>query len=258
MANHRSPEREAAIAAGEKFYFPDEPCLRGHSGGRCVKTRHCLGCDREKHRRLTKSQQEKKRARDHARYDAVPISIRRLRGRIAAERQRRRAGELTIVEYRAKIAADAAARKAARQAEIAERRASKRHNTLARQAATKDARAARQREKSKAWREANRDRFLELQKEWRERNIEKRRAAKRSRKTAKRVTLVRELTKLQRGRCAYCCVKLGSDFHVDHIMPLKLGGPDERSNLQLACGPCNLSKSAKHPVAYAQSLGRLI
>lgn len=113
-------------------------------------------------------------------------------------------------------------------------------------------------EQSRKWREANPGKSAALQRAWRGKNREKVRAAKRGRKTAKRVTLVRELMKLQNGRCAYCRIKLGSEFHVDHAMPLKLGGPDRRSNLQLTCIPCNLSKSAQHPITFARSKGMLL
>jgi 5-methylcytosine-specific restriction protein A len=33
--------------------------------------------------------------------------------------------------------------------------------------------------------------------------------------------------------------------HVDHIVPRKLGGTDELSNLQLLCVQCNLSKGGR-------------
>lgn len=113
-------------------------------------------------------------------------------------------------------------------------------------------------EQSKKWREANPEKSKTLQKAWRDRNPEKRRKDKRARKTAKRVTLVRELTRLQRGRCAYCRVKLDGDLQVDHVMPLKRGGPDKRPNLQLACVDCNSAKAARDPIEFAQSTGRLL
>lgn len=113
-------------------------------------------------------------------------------------------------------------------------------------------------EQSRKWREANPGKSATLQRAWRGKNREKVRANKRSRKAAKRITLVRELTKLQRGRCAYCRTRLADEFHVDHVMPLKRGGPDRRSNLQLTCVPCNLAKSAQHPIAFAQSKGMLL
>ena len=67
-----------------------------------------------------------------------------------------------------------------------------------------------------------------------------------------------EIFKLQNGKCAYCRKKLKPGHHADHIMPISLGGSNERQNIQLTCPRCNLSKRAKHPLAYARSLGRLL
>lgn len=63
---------------------------------------------------------------------------------------------------------------------------------------------------------------------------------------------------LQKGRCAYCRAFLGLDFHVDHIVPVALGGTNDPVNLQLACPNCNVAKGATPPAAFAQSLGLLI
>ena len=65
----------------------------------------------------------------------------------------------------------------------------------------------------------------------------------------------------QRGRCAYfrvCRTKLGDDYHVDHIVPIALGGTNDRTNIQLCCPACNMTKQAAHPVDFAQRIGLLI
>ena len=56
-------------------------------------------------------------------------------------------------------------------------------------------------------------------------------------------------------RC-YLCKKLIplGDRHVDHILPVALGGPTRPSNLAITCSYCNLSKGSKHP----NELGLLI
>ena len=49
----------------------------------------------------------------------------------------------------------------------------------------------------------------------------------------------------QRGKCALCKTNLRYEWetpHVDHIRPLSKGGDNHRSNLQLLCATCNLSK----------------
>lgn len=72
------------------------------------------------------------------------------------------------------------------------------------------------------------------------------------------VGLTQRLFKLQRGRCACCSEPLGRGYHLDHIMPLALGGVNEDSNMQLLRAICNMRKSAKHPVEYMQSKGFLL
>lgn len=62
----------------------------------------------------------------------------------------------------------------------------------------------------------------------------------------------------QRGRCGYCRVRLGADFHVDHIIALSRGGSNARRNLQLLCAPCNISKRAADPIVFARRMGLLI
>jgi 5-methylcytosine-specific restriction endonuclease McrA len=47
------------------------------------------------------------------------------------------------------------------------------------------------------------------------------------------------------GKCRNCNKPLAFEpkcFHIDHIVPLSLGGPDIPANLQLMCPPCNISK----------------
>jgi 5-methylcytosine-specific restriction endonuclease McrA len=45
---------------------------------------------------------------------------------------------------------------------------------------------------------------------------------------------------------------------MDHIMPLARGGKHSPANIQLLCPPCNLRKSAKHPIDYMRQLGWLL
>ncbi len=69
---------------------------------------------------------------------------------------------------------------------------------------------------------------------------------------------IKRIGDLQRWRCAACVVVIKTGYHVDHIMPLALGGEHSPSNIQLLCGPCNLRKSAKHPVRFMQERGFLL
>jgi 5-methylcytosine-specific restriction endonuclease McrA len=60
----------------------------------------------------------------------------------------------------------------------------------------------------------------------------------------------------QRGACASCFVKLDK-FHVDHIMPIYLGGNSDILNLQILCPTCNMKKGKIHPQEWALKNGRL-
>lgn len=47
--------------------------------------------------------------------------------------------------------------------------------------------------------------------------------------------------------CFYCLIDLEErDVTMDHIVSKKRGGTGVASNLRVACGPCNSSKSANH------------
>lgn len=67
------------------------------------------------------------------------------------------------------------------------------------------------------------------------------------------------LMQAQRGACPCCRADLSTTgHHLDHIMPLALGGTNTDDNVQLLCPPCNLSKHAKHPVDFMQQRGYLL
>jgi hypothetical protein len=70
--------------------------------------------------------------------------------------------------------------------------------------------------------------------------------------------LAEKLYKLQKGKCACCGKRLGDDYHLDHILPLALGGENIDSNMQLLSSMCNQQKHAKHPIEFMQSRGFLL
>jgi 5-methylcytosine-specific restriction endonuclease McrA len=72
-----------------------------------------------------------------------------------------------------------------------------------------------------------------------------------------RIRWVRELLERQGGRCAACRNEFGVvGFHRDHIMPLARGGSTTRSNIQLLCPGCNLTKGAQHPDDFTRTYFR--
>lgn len=262
------PKRESARAAAKRLglptYKPENPCPRGHDCERQTKGGHCIECQRGRER------SPERLAQRRALYQADLDESRR-RGR---EQRRRQYAKNRERELKVKRAARSAAyaadpeyyRKqnrrrwpdavpqevlAARAAERRDEKERKSQERAAYAAASKD----RQRELRRAWRVANPGYMAN----WRAENREKTNAYKRGRKLRRRTEIVTELTKLQRGRCAYCRVRLTpANRHVDHIEPRKLGGGNARRNLQLACDTCNGRKSAKDPIIFAQELGRLL
>lgn len=102
---------------------------------------------------------------------------------------------------------------------------------------------------------------------WRKQNPEKGRAHHHNREARKRVSGgnhtgadIKWLMKTQKDKCAHpwCRKPLSEGYHLDHRIPVAKGGGNDRRNIQLLCAPCNLSKSAKHPEAFAQENGYLV
>ena len=115
------------------------------------------------------------------------------------------------------------------------------------------------------YREAHRREAVEASREWQEENRErslshrrasnhKRRARRHSSSGSHTGADIRAQLDLQRGRCFYCRAKVGSGYHVDHVVPLFLGGSDGPENIVISCPACNMSKGRKHPQDFA---GRL-
>ena len=111
----------------------------------------------------------------------------------------------------------------------------------------------------------NREKCLESFKRYRQNNLASFRARNNKRKAIKRFNGgvhtakdVASIYKAQKGKCAYCREKVGSAYHVDHIIALANGGTNERCNIQVLCAPCNLRKGRKDPIDYARSQGMLL
>jgi 5-methylcytosine-specific restriction endonuclease McrA len=67
-----------------------------------------------------------------------------------------------------------------------------------------------------------------------------------------------KLFKLQKGKCPCCGKLLGKNYHLDHKMPLALGGPNIDDNMQLLRQRCNAQKGARNPIEFMQSRGLLL
>jgi 5-methylcytosine-specific restriction endonuclease McrA len=115
------------------------------------------------------------------------------------------------------------------------------------------------------WTDANRGKVRASNRKWQNANPEHVRAKTRERRARVRgadgkhtAADVRSLLKTQRCKCAVCRADLAGGYHVDHVMPLVLGGSNDRTNLQLLCRTCNTSKGGKHPVDFMQKRGFLL
>lgn len=115
------------------------------------------------------------------------------------------------------------------------------------------------------WTAANREKHREAVKRYRAKNPEIKRAEKAKRRAAilggggtHTAKDVRSLLASQRWRCVYCKGSIRDSHEVDHIVPLALGGSNDKTNLQMLCGTCNRQKGADHPVDFAQRVGLLL
>lgn len=121
--------------------------------------------------------------------------------------------------------------------------------------------------------ERNRARYLKSSKvinkknaEWKKINSDLVKVYNQNRKAKKRMQvgqisrgIVKKLMTLQGGHCINCKTNLhDSGHHLDHIMPIDLGGLHTDENLQLLCPKCNLRKFNKDPIAWAKENGRLL
>lgn len=118
---------------------------------------------------------------------------------------------------------------------------------------------------SAKWRENNPEKVREKRAIWNRSNPDKCRVYSHNRRAKKRESggklspdIAKRLFKLQRGKCACCGIPLGDDYHLDHIIPLELGGSNNDCNVQLLRTSCNLKKGARHPVEFMQSRGFLL
>jgi 5-methylcytosine-specific restriction endonuclease McrA len=119
--------------------------------------------------------------------------------------------------------------------------------------------------KAKVYNEANKDRIAVTSRAWQQANPErtsasnhKRRALKLNAEGTYTYTDIKNLLTTQNSKCIYCKTDLiitgKGKYHIDHIMPLFLGGTNYPENLQLLCPTCNCSKGSKHPDIYKKQI----
>ena len=120
---------------------------------------------------------------------------------------------------------------------------------------------------NKKWAGENKERLNFLKRKWEKNNPEKHKllqsAIRLNRRSRKKqnggiVTSleIKNLRSKSKNICFYC--NQNKKLSIDHVVPLKLGGRNEISNMVFACINCNSRKQAKDPIAYAREIGRLL
>lgn len=127
----------------------------------------------------------------------------------------------------------------------------------------REANKERAAQRDRKWQKANPEKVAERNRKWKQSNSEKVKAVTQNRRAKIKgsggklsTDIVQTLLIRQSNKCACCGADLmQTGYHLDHIMPLALGGANDDSNVQLLTPKCNLSKGAKHPDVWAKEKG---
>lgn len=227
--NELPATREEANAKGLKFYFTGKPCRDNkHLSKRKVSTGRCVACEAASNKRSYENHRAERIAKAAARSASIDI-------------EKRRAYWLARYHNNPKV---------------------KQQNREWRERNPDKVRAYREK-----WIANNPEKHRKVQRNYTannpeavQANVRKRRARLRNSTGSHTAEDIAAILKRQKHQCAECgaSVKKRSDRQVDHIMPLKLGGSNNPSNLQILCNTCNKVKGAKHPIDFAQERGRLV
>ena len=120
-------------------------------------------------------------------------------------------------------------------------------------------------EAKKLWLLNNKERVAKTREKWIAANKEVRASYNHTRRAMREMSggrlsrnIVKRLLLLQKGLCPCCRKPLGDKYHLDHIVPLVMGGSNTDDNVQLLRAECNLQKGRKHPVDFMQERGLLL
>jgi 5-methylcytosine-specific restriction endonuclease McrA len=261
--------RADAKAMGLRHYFTGAPCPEGHIAERYVRNGYCAPCARAYAAIKNAKRGEGRRARRDATRTARQKHSERP---IVARSEAKAAGlrhyftgapcaEGHIAErftnngycvicakhkHNAWRTANPEKMKAAGAAWIA----ANPDKIQARSASYYAKNAEQQRQKTRDWAKANPDKLAA--------RGARRRARERNAEGVYTAMDVQRIYATQKGKCACCQKNVGNDYHVDHIQPLSKGGNNWPTNLQILCPTCNVRKSARDPIEFMRSLGRLL
>lgn len=273
---HEVISREDAKSSGLKFYFTNTPCSKGHIAERFVNDGKCRECNRLACLRRHQKNLEK----DPERLAGLIA----MRAELAIKReQKAKTSEL----YRQW---GAARKNALANGDVTyQGRPCKKDGTTDRYSsgggcvacaaviAASDERKEYDKaylaenkekvlERTRIYRENNREALVAKSRQWALANPEKRRMISMNYKHRRRAIEADGMStselmawaETQPKICYWCFRRCADAFHVDHYYPLSKGGEHEAHNLVIACPGCNLRKSAKDPIDFAQQNGRLL
>lgn len=262
--------RNVALQAGLKFYFNVNPCAKGHICNRYVINCTCVTC--EAIYLLKKSKEKRERLREKESAEALRNShhskilhfINRddaiLHGLLKYFTGRPCSRGHVAERYVTGFSCLDCSKEGISKGKIAKKEYDKKWRAE---------NGWKYIESGKAWVANNKEKVRQIKKEWADRNPESSVATAATRRA--RIKSVggkishKEIKSLlikQKGKCANCLITLKKSgknrYHVDHVTPIALGGANDILNIQLLCPPCNLRKSAKDPIQWANENGKLL
>lgn len=216
--------RKEAKNNGLIFYFTGKPCFRGHVCNRLVSCAQCTGCG--KLRKRIKSPNDL-------------IWREKNREKLKAQGRARYAKNPEKYVNKTKAYYD-------KNGESVRQKRRVYHYEVYKDPSVRK----RASERTREWALANNEKYRA--------NLRNTKAKRKNVKGKHTADDISEILKLQRSKCAYCNVRLGKKYHVDHILAVSRGGTNDRKNLQITCITCNLSKWATDPIVFAQRHGKLL
>ena len=222
-------ERSQARGLGATYYMTGRPCKNGHVDRKLTSSNKCESCKVRTDERRAYEAAWKRKKRENPAFVAIEMERRNAwlnkdgvrEGLYARNRARNRKRYKEDSEYRERVL-----------------------------------------EKSRISHINNPERLKESGARWRANNPDKVRMKNHKRREHREITQGRNkdvnisfLFKRNLGFCPYCSSELFSGYHLDHIIPVSLGGGNDMDNLQCICARCNLRKGAKHPDEWHEEIG---